>query len=283
MKTIELTQGKVAIVDDEDYGLLSRFTWNCAMQGKRRDLPYAIGNVCGRNVRMQRLIMNAPDNRVVDHINGDTLDNRKCNLRKCTNAENLRNRVRQIKNGKQNGLPLGVRKDSRGRYIAKIDRTYLGLFDCPIAAAMARDIEGPKLHGEFYSPVQDKTPDPEYVEAHRCDTSARFRSTRSASGFKGVVLHKSSGLWQASIVNHDTNLSLGYHDTPEQAARVRDAAARAIWGQDCFLNFPDEVDNIGFPQIFSPKLDLVRPRKSYTQKETAEILGFTVANIYRLL
>jgi hypothetical protein len=95
MALIELTKGAFAIVDDDDVELLSRFSWQLNCQG------YATANVgIGRahvtHERMHRLIMRPPDGIDVDHINGNRLDNRKCNLRLATRQQNLRNSKREL-------------------------------------------------------------------------------------------------------------------------------------------------------------------------------------------
>ena len=98
MKQIPLTQGKFSIVDDEDFPLLSQFKWYAhlehgyfyATRASSRD------KVTGKQkvISMSRFIMNAPKGMLVDHKNGDTLDNRRKNLRICTHAENGRNRTK---------------------------------------------------------------------------------------------------------------------------------------------------------------------------------------------
>lgn len=88
-KKIKLTQGKHAIVDDEDFERLSQYKWYYHHEG------YAVRNskenMRRRLISMHRIINNTPDGKVTDHINGDKLDNRKSNLRSCTHAENARN------------------------------------------------------------------------------------------------------------------------------------------------------------------------------------------------
>lgn len=96
-KQIQLSQGKYAIVDDEDFEYLNSLgKWSTA---NMYNLSYAIKKHDGRNTLMHRLIIGAKKGEIVDHINGDGLDNRKCNLRICLHKENLRNRSAQ-KNSK---------------------------------------------------------------------------------------------------------------------------------------------------------------------------------------
>lgn len=105
MKRIKLTKRKWALVDDEDYAWLSQFKW-CASLESRGTKYYAIRweyvwkqiapGIRERSrvkVRMHRLVMGLPpgkdDPRVVDHLNHNSLDNRKANLEVITQAENM--------------------------------------------------------------------------------------------------------------------------------------------------------------------------------------------------
>lgn len=94
MKEIKLTRNKTAIVDDEDFDFLNQFTWQYATRGcATRTVRYGKREynkkVC---IKMHRLIMGITDLEMkVDHINNNPLDNRKENLRICTQAENSRN------------------------------------------------------------------------------------------------------------------------------------------------------------------------------------------------
>jgi len=93
-RTIPLSQGKVAIVDDEDYEALVRFKWHAI---RRRGLFHAVRSeqVNGKkhSIYMHRFLLGEPPGQEVDHENGDGLDNRRTNLRACTKRQNARNRV----------------------------------------------------------------------------------------------------------------------------------------------------------------------------------------------
>jgi len=86
---IQLSSGKYAIVDSCDYEILSQYTWSFS---KGRHTDYAITWKGKKYMRMHQMIMKPNRGLVVDHINGDGLDNRRDNLRVCTTAENSRNR-----------------------------------------------------------------------------------------------------------------------------------------------------------------------------------------------
>lgn len=62
--------------------------------------------------------------------------------------------------------------------------------------------------------------------------------TNNTSGFKGVYLHRASGLWHACVKVNRRKVSAGYHHTPQAAARAYDAAALMHFGEFARLNFP---------------------------------------------
>lgn len=82
---IPLTQNKFAIVDSDMFDYLNQWKWTLQMN-------YASRRINDNIIYMHRLITNVEDGLEVDHINGDGLDNRKSNLRKCTHLQNLRNK-----------------------------------------------------------------------------------------------------------------------------------------------------------------------------------------------
>ena len=87
MKEIKLTQGKYATVDSLDYGWLSRWVWRLSSHG------YAMRRPIGEKIiYMHRLINETPKGMETDHINGNKLDNRRCNLRNANKTLNGRNR-----------------------------------------------------------------------------------------------------------------------------------------------------------------------------------------------
>jgi hypothetical protein len=149
MKSISLTQGQFAIVDNDDYEWLSKFKWYA---DRNRSSYYARRNKNGKYIKMCRLIMGLKygDKRMVDHINGNGLDNRRCNLRICTNAENQHNQRPRIGTSEYKGVSLN-RKN--GYWIARIRvngvRIYLGCSLDEKQAAILYDKAAIKYFGRF--------------------------------------------------------------------------------------------------------------------------------------
>jgi hypothetical protein len=153
MKTIALTQGKVALVSDEDYDELSIHSWHTVTP---HNVSYAVrserqpgGKV--PTYLMHRVIVDAPKGIEVDHINGDGLDNQRSNLRLATHSQNLCNRRLDANN--TSGYK-GVHWDKQGKkWVAQINNAgrqiTLGLFDDIGEAAAAYDEASLKYHGEF--------------------------------------------------------------------------------------------------------------------------------------
>lgn len=96
MKQIPLSQGKVALVDDEDFEKVNKYRWRfgCKDYAVRGSGTSAKGNY--RTHYMHRVILNAPENLQIDHKNRNKLDNRKDNLRLATNAQNQTNSLRKL-------------------------------------------------------------------------------------------------------------------------------------------------------------------------------------------
>ena len=99
MKKIPLSQGQFSLVDDEDFDILSKFKW---YYSKGRNTNYAIAANNRKLIRMHRLIMNPKKGFVIDHINGDGLDNRRENLRICSYSHNSMNSA--LKKGNKSGI-----------------------------------------------------------------------------------------------------------------------------------------------------------------------------------
>ena len=102
-----------------------------------------------RNKKVHRLVMNAPSDKQVDHINCNKLDNRKCNLRLCSNQENAFNRRKHYNN--KSGLKGAYRDGKRWRSQIYLDgkHIHLGGYDTPEEAHQAYCDASKKYHGDF--------------------------------------------------------------------------------------------------------------------------------------
>lgn len=149
--SIKLTNGGYTLVDYEDYQTYKDFGWLKNAKGyavcARRD------KVLKRNkfFRLHRLIMNTPPNMFTDHINGNKLDNRRSNLRVCTNQQNLMNKP--VRSDSLTGIK-GVRWHKRNQmWQARITHNgkcyYLGCFKDINQASECYQKAASTMFGEF--------------------------------------------------------------------------------------------------------------------------------------
>lgn len=145
-KKIPLGHGQFAIVDDEDYDIVSRYKWHTMANGTGSHIYAAT------KLRMHRLILDAPPGYMVDHINGDTLDNRRSNLRLCTNSQNQQNTLSRGGSSQYKGVSFQVKS---GKWIAAFQyngiRYYCGMWDNEEDAARAVDKKRGEICGDFAS------------------------------------------------------------------------------------------------------------------------------------
>ena len=164
MKELKLTGGQIALVDDDVYALVSGFKWYHSQL-----YPMSFPRIRLHNIvylystcpsKLKKLLKNAnkyfidihsrpPVGYVIDHINGNPLDNRAVNLRLCTIRENHLNSRISITN--TTGFK-GVSK-RKNRYVAQITsmgrRVYLGMYKLPEEAAKAYNQAAIRHFGEF--------------------------------------------------------------------------------------------------------------------------------------
>lgn len=150
-REIQLSQGKVALVDDEDYPLINQYKWHA--RKKPSGTWYAIRSKNKKYVAifMHRLILNIPEGFEVDHINGDGLDNRHCNLRIATHSQNHMN-IKKYAN--KSSIFKGVCWDKQtNKWIVhiRLNRVmiHLGRFSDEVEAAREYDAKAKELFGEY--------------------------------------------------------------------------------------------------------------------------------------
>ena len=155
---VSLTRGMQAVIDDDDAHLVAGYKWQAAVSEPGRFYaaasPYIRGSGRGvgqAKIYMHRVIMSAEPNQSVDHIDGDGLNNRRSNLRFCTNTQNMQNmRGWKTARSKYKGVWWNTRP---GRWQADITvngrKVYIGKYDDEMTAARAYDAAALRYFGEF--------------------------------------------------------------------------------------------------------------------------------------
>lgn len=138
------SKGELILADLEDYEKLKLHSWCISKTG------YAVSNINKKTTKLHRYLLELTDpSVVVDHINHNPLDNRKCNMRICTAHENSLNQ----RGTKGRTLPVGICEQPNGRYNAEISvsgRTiHLGTFNTIDEALEVRKEAEIKYFGEF--------------------------------------------------------------------------------------------------------------------------------------
>lgn len=150
MREIPLTKGYAALIDNEDYERVSRYKWCVSVTNRRTMRVYALRRKPGSGnpgqILLHREIMDAPDGIDVDHINGNTLDCRKENMRLATRSQNLANNRRKIGISGFRGVTPANQKHG---WTVLIRAKYYGTFDTPEEAARRYDEIATGIWGEF--------------------------------------------------------------------------------------------------------------------------------------
>ena len=155
MKQIKLTRGQFALVDTEDYNKLNQYNWYAQYDEKLNSFYAARHITVSKNkreqIRMHCVIMNTHKKLEVDHINHNTLDNRKSNLRVCTHQQNCMN---QLKCKNSSSKHKGVNWDAyHKKWHVRIQNNgkscHLGFFTSEIKAACVYNIAAKILFGKY--------------------------------------------------------------------------------------------------------------------------------------
>lgn len=175
---VPLHTGQTLIIEKRDLWVFTYWRWSVRQHHSGN--TYLHRKERGRAVHFHREIIAAPDEFVVDHINGNGLDNRRSNLRLATRTQNNWNRAFQRDKG---------------------------------------------------------------------------------TGFMGVSFHRASGLWRARLKVGDTAERTSYHQTPEEAAKARDAMALQARGEFAALNFHQADRQIATMEAAMATLESVRAER----------------------
>ncbi|MGL5440823.1 MAG: HNH endonuclease [Filifactoraceae bacterium] len=228
VKELILASGEIALIDSEDYDLVAKYKWYMHKGG------YAARSIKKNNrtitVFLHRRLVKASSKYVVDHINGDRLDNRKANLRIVTAQQNAFNRCRNV--NKKSSVYKGVfwsKEKSLWLSLIKIDgkSIHLGYFNNEIDAACAYNEKAVELFGG-YARLND-------VDRNTNWAINRVFIRTNITGYRGVT-HQKEGKYQARITIAGKRKSLGYFDSAIEAAKKYNQVAIQFLGERALLN-----------------------------------------------
>ncbi len=154
---IDLGRGFSAQIDPEDLFIIVAHSWTAMTlkTGECEVYHYAQTKIKNKTILMHRLIADPERKQVVDHKNGDGLDNRKANLRVCSHSQNMQNKrlYRNNKSGRKGVYKVPCSAGNSVRWRSEINvnkrRVRLGTYETLDAASAAYEEASKRLHGEF--------------------------------------------------------------------------------------------------------------------------------------
>lgn len=239
MKEINLTQGKIALVDDEDFEYLNQWTWHAekgrsTFYAKRTD--YNSGKAKG--VRMHTEILkfhNLHSKTQVDHKNHNGLDNRKENIRPASAGENnMNHNIKQKGSSKYKGVVKHINNNTNS-YRAAIQNKNLGFYENEEDAAIAYDNAARELYGEFANlnfPMIKNPLKQRKTKSDTAKTNNRKRGAKNTLGVKGVS--KTDNKYLARITKDGQTYQIGRYVTLGEAEKAYKEKEKEFFGESAY-------------------------------------------------
>lgn len=216
MKVIPISAGRQVLVDDEDFERMSQHRWTFSGKYAYRQVQ-AGGRKHRRSIYMHREIFPDKEAFQVDHKNRNTLDNRKENLRACTQQQNSLNRDKSSNNpsGYKGVFPNPAHpsrspKPWRSQIAVNGKTIHLGVFHTKEGAALAYNQASELYHGDFGF-------------MNNLPASVKSESRTLPAGAFRIKRGKRER-WESKIRVHGKMLYLGNFKTPEEATAAYNAA-----------------------------------------------------------
>lgn len=235
-KEIKLTREKFAIVDDEDYERLNQWKWHCTTRGYAMRTEH-LDKDNKRGILMHRFIIGAVKGEEVDHINRDTLDNRRINLRLCTRIENSHNIAKLAlcrAKSKYKGVSLNI---GNNKWEVKISnnkqKIFVGYFTDELAAANAYNYYAKEYFGEFV-----------YLnEVEIVDNWLDYRVNLEKTSEYYSVQKRGENSWTAIIRVNGKQINLGTYNNENAAANCYNYWSNHYFGKEGIQNKVENISN----------------------------------------
>jgi hypothetical protein len=222
-KEIQLTQGKVALIDDDRYEVVVRHKWYAM---KSRNTWYAGRTENGTTVFLHRFLINVPLDTFVDHIDGDGLNCTRNNMRLATRSQNGHNRKKTGGTSLYKGVSWISSRDCWFSQIKLNRKSYnLGYYKSEIDAAIAYNHAAREKHGDFakYNDIpnwENIIPEKYYFPRENIKTK-----------YIGVHSGGNGKTWMARIRYDGKQIYIGSSKDAKKAALMYDQVAREYYGE----------------------------------------------------